>query len=101
MKAIYWTTTILISAFLLFSSYTYLFSKATIDGIKDLGFPDFFRIQLAVLKFIAVFLLLIPVIPIQIKVKLLFTNSLIIHGHLLDLLFKVILQMIMLDTLLN
>jgi len=67
MKVIYWTTTIIISAFLLLSSYTYLFSKVTIEGIKELGFPDFFRIQLAVLKLIAVFLLLIPIVPIQIK----------------------------------
>jgi len=67
MNVMYWTTTILISAFLLLSSYTYLFSKTTIEGIKALGFPDFFRIQLAILKLIAVFLLLIPSVPIQIK----------------------------------
>jgi len=67
MKIIYWTSTIIISLFLLISSYTYVFSKATIEGIKDLGFPDFFRIQLAALKLIAVFLLLLPFVPLQIK----------------------------------
>ena len=35
--------------------------------MRDLGFPDFFRIQLAVLKIIAVFILLVPKIPIYVK----------------------------------
>lgn len=64
---IYWTSTVLISLFLILSSYTYLFNKTTIEGIRDLGFPDFFRVQLAVLKIIATFLIMIPIIPIQIK----------------------------------
>ena len=67
MKIIYWTSTIVISVYLLLSSYSYLFSKPTIEGVRDLGFPDFFRIQLAILKIIAVILLMIPLIPLQIK----------------------------------
>ena len=67
MKILYWTSTLIILAFLLLSSYSYLFSKTTIEGIKDLGFPDFFRIQLAVLKLVAVILLLLPMIPTQYK----------------------------------
>lgn len=67
MKTIYWTSTILISVFLLLSSYTYFFSKSTIEGVKALGFPDFFRIQLAILKIIAVVLLLVPLVPVQVK----------------------------------
>jgi len=67
MKIIYWTSTILISLFLTWSSYTYIFNKATISGIRELGFPDYFRIQLSILKVIAVILLLLPQIPIQYK----------------------------------
>jgi hypothetical protein len=67
MKIAYWTSTLVLSAFLLLSAYTYFFSKSTIEGIKDLGFPDFFRIELAVLKVIAVIILLLPNIPVQIK----------------------------------
>ena len=67
MNTIYWVSTTIIGAFLALSSYSYIFSKSTIEGIKELGFPDFFRIELAVLKLIAVFLLLIPSIPIQLK----------------------------------
>ncbi|MEG1025669.1 MAG: DoxX family protein [Flavobacterium sp.] len=67
MKTIYWLTTALISAYLVLSSYSYLFSKSTIEGIKALGFPNFFRIELAVLKIIAVLILLIPALPLQAK----------------------------------
>ncbi len=63
----YWITTGLISAYLLLSSYSYLFSGSTIEGIRALGFPDFFRIQLAILKIIAALLLIIPQIPVSTK----------------------------------
>lgn len=85
MKNIYWITTILISAFLLWSAYTYLFSKSTIEGVRDLGFPDHFRMQLAILKIIAVAILLIPQIPMQIKewayvgVGLFFLTAIVAH----------------------
>ena len=38
-----------------------------IEGIEKLGLPDFFRIELAILKFIAAVLLLTPQISIQYK----------------------------------
>jgi len=85
MKIIYWTSTILISLFLLWSSYTYLFSKVTISGIRELGFPHHFRVQLGVLKIIAVFLILIPQIPIQYKewaysgILLFFITAIVAH----------------------
>jgi len=52
---------------LLWSSYGYIFSKAMIAGVKELGFPDHFRILLAVLKFMAVFALIIPQLPLYLK----------------------------------
>ncbi|MFS4494617.1 DoxX family protein [Maribacter sp. 2308TA10-17] len=67
MKTIYWASTGLLSLFLLWSAYGYLFSKPMIDGVKELGFPDHFRIQLAILKVIAVVIILIPQIPLQVK----------------------------------
>ncbi|SNR16692.1 DoxX family protein [Tenacibaculum jejuense] len=67
MAFLYWTTTLLFSIFLFISAYSYIFSATTIEGIKALGFPDFFRIQLAVLKTIAALVLLIPAIPNFIK----------------------------------
>lgn len=52
---------------LVVSSLSYFFHKATIEGVRELGFPDFFRIELAVLKLLAVAILLIPVVPLQTK----------------------------------
>ncbi len=63
----HWTATLILCAFLLLSSYTYFFSESTIDGVRDLGFPDFFRIQLGVLKILAVVILLLPKAPIYLK----------------------------------
>ncbi|MEL6657068.1 MAG: DoxX family protein [Bacteroidota bacterium] len=65
--SIYWLSTTVLSGLLLLSSFTYFFSESTIDGLKDLGFPDFFRIQLGVLKIIAAVVLLIPNIPTYVK----------------------------------
>jgi len=39
----------------------------TIDGIKELGFPSFFRVQLAILKILAVVVLIVPIVPAQLK----------------------------------
>lgn len=64
---IYWISTALVSLFLLLSATSYLFHQATIEGVSDLGFPDFFRVQLAILKLVAVLILLIPSVPIQVK----------------------------------
>lgn len=67
IKMTYWISTILICAFLLINSYTYLFSKSTFEGVKALGFPIFFIYQLAILKVIAVIILLIPNVPVFVK----------------------------------
>ncbi|MGY3792517.1 DoxX family protein [uncultured Aquimarina sp.] len=85
MKLIYWISTSLIALFLLWSSYSYMFSKATIDGVRDLGFPDFFRIQLAILKILAIVILIIPQVPLPIKewgyagIGLFFITAIVAH----------------------
>lgn len=86
MKITYWTTTILISMFLLWSAYSYLFSKTTIDGVKSLGFPEHFRIEIAILKIIGALILIIPPIPLQVKewgyagVALFFITAIVAHA---------------------
>ena len=67
MKTIYWITTLLTSLYLIWSAYGFLFSKAVIQGVEQLGFPGYFRIQLAILKIIAVFVILIPPISVAYK----------------------------------
>ncbi len=67
MKTTYWLSTGLLCLFLLWSAYSYLYSRSTIDGVQELGFPDFFRIQLAVLKLMAIVVLLLPQVPFAVK----------------------------------
>ena len=67
MLTIYWVTTVLVAVFLAISAGTYVLHQPTIEGVGELGFPDFFRIEMATLKAMAVPVLLIPQIPIRVK----------------------------------
>lgn len=60
---IYWLSTGGVSALLLLSAATYVFHQPTIDGVRALGFPDFFRIELAVLKLMAAAVIILPMLP--------------------------------------
>ena len=64
---LYYVSNGLVCAFLLLSAISYLTSQTTIDGIRKLGLPDYLRLQLAVLKIIAVVVLLVPGIPLMFK----------------------------------
>ncbi len=60
-KQIYWLSTGAVCLMLAASAATYFFHQNTIDGIRELGFPDFFRVQLGILKVIALIVLLVPI----------------------------------------
>ncbi len=62
-KIIYWTATGLFSLMMLNSGYQYLTSPDMEAAFNHLGFPDYFRIELAVAKILGVIALLIPYIP--------------------------------------
>ena len=64
---IYWASTVLVCAILGLSALSYLFHQGAIEGIRELGFPDYFRLQLAVLKLVAVLALILPAVPHQMK----------------------------------
>ncbi len=57
----YWFTTGVISFMMVFSAYLYLVDPAVAEGFKHLGFPPYFRVELAVAKLIGAILLLLPV----------------------------------------
>ncbi len=105
MRITYWISTIVLCVFLLWSAYTYLLSKSTIEGIKDLGFPDFFRIQLAVLKLAAVVILLTPQVPIAVKewayagVGLFFITAIVAHFAHKDPIFINVINLILIVIL--
>lgn len=66
-KIIYWASTGIIGAMMLFSAYGYLTSEALKAAFVHLGFPGYFRIELAIAKITGAIVLLVPVIPKRIK----------------------------------
>jgi putative copper export protein len=54
-------------AFLILSAGTYLLHDQTKQGVRDLGFPDFFRVQLAMMKLCAALVLVIPAAPVWLR----------------------------------
>lgn len=60
MKILFWITTGLISLMMLFSAYSYLTTTEMEAAFQHLGYPDYFRVELAVAKIVGVILLLIP-----------------------------------------
>jgi len=82
-----------------------MFSKATIQGVRDLGFPDHFRLQLAILKVIAVIALLIPQIPIAYKewayvgAGLFFITAIVAHTAHKDPFFITVINLVLLGIL--
>lgn len=66
-KVIYWVLTGVFSAMMLFAAYSY-FTDETIKGaFVHLGFPDYFRIELATAKLFGAAALLIPLVPRALK----------------------------------
>ena len=64
---VYWVATVLVAVFLATSAGSYVLHPPTIEGVRELGFPDFFRIEMAVLKTLVLPVLLIPQVPVQVK----------------------------------
>ncbi|MEL6543889.1 MAG: DoxX family protein [Myxococcota bacterium] len=60
---LFWISTVLLCLFLALSSASYVFHSATLQGIRELGIPDYLRIQLAVLKVLAAAILIVPSVP--------------------------------------
>jgi DoxX-like family len=64
---IYWVTTGLVSAMMLFSGYSYFANPDMKAAFAHTGFPDFFRVQLGAAKILGVAALLIPMVPAVVK----------------------------------
>lgn len=57
---IYWVSTAIVALMMIFSAYSYLTNPAMTQAFHHLGFPDYFRLELALAKLIGVILLLVP-----------------------------------------
>ena len=66
-KIIFWTTTGIISVMMLFAAYNYLTNPDMEKAFIHLGFPQYFRIELAAAKILGVLALLLPIIPTSLK----------------------------------
>lgn len=66
-KIIYWISTGILGAMMLFSAFGYFTNEEMKASFVHLGFPSYFRIQLGVAKIIGAFLLLIPFISKPLK----------------------------------
>lgn len=66
-KIIYWATTGLVSAMMLFSAFGYFTNEEMKSAFVHLGFPNYFRIELGALKILGALALLLPVVPTKLK----------------------------------
>ena len=66
-KIIYWIATA-ISALMGLSAGVMYFTNPEVEiGFKHLGFPDYFRVQLGIFKVLGAILLLVPKLPIKVR----------------------------------
>ncbi|MDR0196022.1 MAG: DoxX family protein [Myroides sp.] len=66
-KIIFWVSTVLFSLFMLFSAYNYISSEEMKGAFVHLGFPDYFRIELAIAKTLGAIVLLLPFLPSTVR----------------------------------
>lgn len=102
----YWITTAIIALMMLFSAYSYLTSQQAKDGFVHLGFPNFFRIELAIAKLIGAILLLIPVCTrikewVYAGFAIVFISALVAHIASGDAAFNALMPVIFLGLLIT
>ncbi|TZF81352.1 DoxX family protein [Pedobacter sp. BS3] len=62
IKIFYWIPTAIVALMMIYSAYAYLTQPALKGAFHHLGYPDYFRVELALAKLIGAILLLVPVI---------------------------------------
>jgi uncharacterized membrane protein YphA (DoxX/SURF4 family) len=60
-KMTYWITTVIVALMMTYSAYAYLTQAALDQAFQHLGYPAYFRVELAIAKLLGVILLLAPV----------------------------------------
>ncbi|WP_461069652.1 DoxX family protein [Spirosoma horti] len=67
LTIIYWVTTVMFSLWMLANAYAYLTSEEARRLCAHFGFPDYFRVELAVAKVIGITVLVPPLLKGRIK----------------------------------
>ena len=65
-KIVYWISTSIVALMMIFAAYSYLTNDQVKQGFIHLGFPGYFRIELAIAKIIGAAVLLLP---LHVKIK--------------------------------
>lgn len=60
LKITYWATTTIVALMMAYSAYAYLTQPAMLQAFNHLGYPGYFRVELALAKLGGAVLLLIP-----------------------------------------
>lgn len=85
-KIIYWASTLLMLITGAMVAPMYFTYPPFIEAFEHLGFPSYFRIELAVFKIIGALVVLLPMIPIRIKewayagFGIVFISAIVAHG---------------------
>lgn len=66
-RIIYWTAVGIVSLMMIFSGYLYITDPNMDEAFGHLGFPSYFRIELAIAKIIGAGVLLLPFVPSFLK----------------------------------
>ncbi|MEQ8473009.1 MAG: DoxX family protein [Marinoscillum sp.] len=66
-KIIYWIITGIVSAMMLFSAFAYFTNPEIASGFEQMGFQDYFRVELGIAKIIGAVVLLIPILPTRVR----------------------------------
>jgi DoxX-like family len=66
-KIIYWATTGIIGAMMLMSTFMHFTNPEVAAQFRQIGFQDWFRIELGAAKFLGAVTLLIPAVPMRFK----------------------------------
>lgn len=66
-KTIFWVSTGLAGAMMLFSAYGYFTDPDMKAAMEHLGFPDYFRVELGTAKALGAIALLLPMVPYKLK----------------------------------
>jgi len=59
-KIIYWVTTVIVAAMMGYAAYGYLTNPEAQQSFRHLGFPDYFRVELAIAKITGLVVLVLP-----------------------------------------
>ena len=104
-KIIYWTATGIVSAMMLFIAFRYLTNQEMKAAFVHLGFPAYFRIELAIAKIIGALLLLLPFVNKKLKdvayvgFAITFVSASIAHASIGDPLSAALMPLIFLGLL--